>query len=236
MMVLTLKAYFRRLPMSLDQGMRKTVELLRKLSELPAFASGWEADGARLDQDEAAFVGAMTRAQAGEGDDGGYHFALAENARGPSAPFLPMESFLATVVFNSRAGGLYADVEMAKPVATFDTVLGIVRHLNAWSDLQHVSTVPMFYVKYDTPIDTINRVGIGWAGWVPFALTPAQLPEAGYLEPLGQGTFLASQDSYWEITDRAAVKRAPALELKLNALGMLPTRRILFQGTWGQAQ
>lgn len=235
MLDLKLEADFRPMPMTLDEGMGKALDLLRKLSGLPAFASGWEAGGVRLDQDEAAFAEAMKQAQAGEGAEGGYHFAIAENARGTSAPFLPAESYIAETVFNNVDGGLYVVLSMTRQVATFATIHGVVKQLNAWADLQHVSAGSIFYSPEDSPIDSVNRRGIGWAGWVPFPLTRAELPEAGYLETLGQGTFVASQESEWEVSDRAAVKRAQALELRLNALGMLPTRTALRKGTWGQA-
>jgi hypothetical protein len=236
MIEVTLEAIFRPSLLTFEQGAKSSLGLLRKLSDLPGFSSGWETGGARLNADESAFIHALEKLQAGEGADAGFHFAVAENASGLSKPLLPPESYLFEIAFDSVLGNLKVKISMIKSVATFEMILGIVTHLCNWSDLQHVSVVPAFYVPDDSPIDHISRHGIGWAGWVPFPLTHEQLPEAGYLETLGQGMFIASQDTYWEVTDRAAVKRARDLELKLNALGKLPTRTILQKGTWGQSQ
>ncbi|MEJ6404222.1 hypothetical protein [Yoonia sp. 2307UL14-13] len=219
--------------MSWDEGSAHAVLLLRELSEISIFKSGWEILGTALNDDEAAFLEKGRIAQEGEGSNGRLFFMIAGNARGPVPPFLRMESYFATIDFDQNQGRLTVTIDLRPELATIDTIFEIIKRFAAWSPLQHVSTTPATYAEYDAPIDHVRRRGIGWAGWVPFQLTQEQVPEAAILEPVGNGTFLATQRTYWAVQDREAVRRAQALELRLNDLGMLPTRRVLSRGTWG---
>lgn len=229
MLDFTIEADFRPMPMGFEEGAAKAIALLRRLSDIDLFSSGWQTAGISLETDEAAFIKAVEREQAGEGAENGFHFVISENASG-----LPPESFLVEISFDRHQGALNAKISMRSELVTLKTVFDVITCFNDWAELQHVSGTPMFYVPEDSPIDPVNRRGIGWAGWVPFHLTNDQLAEAGVLSELGQGTFVASQNVFWTVTDRPAVKRAQAMELRLNSLGMLPTRRILSQGTWGK--
>lgn len=233
MIEVTIEADFRPERLGFEAGVAKAVGLLKALSAIPAFSGGWQAQGVQLLRDEAGFVAALQAMQAGDGADAGYHFAIAENVPGITPPFFPPESYIAEVSFDSVDGYLEVKLSLAQKVSEFQTLRGAMHVLTQWSALQHASAIPVFYAADDSPIDPVNRRGIGWVGWVPFEVTAEQLPEAQVLEAVGGGTLVASQDSYWDVTDRAAVKRAQALELALNKLGLLPTRDVLAEGTWG---
>lgn len=233
MMDLRMEADFRPKLLNWDDGVAASVTLLQQLSEIEVFASGWEVFGTRLSDDEDAFISEAKRAQEGDGEEDGFHFVSVSNARGPTPPFVRPESYSAGVTFDRVQGRLIADMDLRPELATIDTIFEIIKRFAAWSPLQHVSTTPATYAEYDAPIDHVRRRGIGWAGWVPFQLTQEQVPEAAILEPVDNGTFLATQRTYWAVQDREAVRRAQALELRLNDLGMLPTRRVLSRGTWG---
>lgn len=233
MLDLDIEADFRHLVMDIQEGLSKTVDLFRQLSRIDAFASGWQGYGARLTDDEAGFIRALERAQVGEGAEGGYYSVVLENARGVTDSFPSPANFLAGVGFNRNEGYLDVKISMRSELAKLKTVFETIACLEKWAPLQHVSATPLFYSPHDSPIDHVMRRGIGWAGWVPFRLTKEELPEAGVLSPLGEGTFVACQEAYLNISDRDAVRRAQALELKLNSLGMLPTRRALSRGDWG---
>jgi hypothetical protein len=106
-----------------------------------------------------------------------------------------------------------------------------------WKRPQHVLCGPAMYFLNDHPLDKA-RSGIGWLGWVPFDLAPADVPEAAIILPMHGGTFVASQREWWIAAgpqrNEAAVQRAQALELRLNHLGVLPTNIELRRGDWGQ--
>ncbi|QDC09667.1 hypothetical protein FHY55_10610 [Oceanicola sp. D3] len=104
-----------------------------------------------------------------------------------------------------------------------------------WAPLQHLTIMDPYYAMEESPIG-FRRTGLGWAGWVPFRPDPAALPEGTIVEPMGRGSFIATQERFWDVPDRAGVKRGQALELALNALGMLPTGADLRDGTWGEPE
>jgi hypothetical protein len=115
-------------------------------------------------------------------------------------------------------------------IETIDTII-------TWKRPQHLRCGPSMYFLNDHPLDKA-RSGLGWLGWLPFDISPSEVPEAAIVLPMQGGTFLASQRDWWIAAgpqrDEAAVQRAQALELRLNVLGVLPTNIELRRGDWGQ--
>lgn len=133
-------------------------------------------------------------------------------------------------------------IDFTKPHAVeghkIDLFIETIDSVITWKRPQHVRCGPGMYFLNDHPLDKA-RSGIGWLGWLPFDLSPAEVPEAAILLPMQGGTFVASQRDWWVAAgpdrDTAAVHRAQALELRLNVLGVLPTNIELRRGGWGQA-
>lgn len=97
----------------------------------------------------------------------------------------------------------------------------------------HLSAMPTRYQMDHWPLDRL-RSGIGWIGWVPFAVLAGEVPEATKMIPMNGGTCVLGQREIWQVDDPTAIARAQALDLRLNALGVLPTTVELMRGDWGQ--
>jgi len=113
----------------------------------------------------------------------------------------------------------------------------VCRAVVAWQRPMHLHAMPTRYRAEHHPLD-IARLVIGWLGWVPFPLTPHDVPEARIVAAQDGGTNLASYDRYWQASgpdaDPQAIAQAQALDLRLNTLGVLPTSLELERGDWGQ--
>ena len=115
-----------------------------------------------------------------------------------------------------------------------EPLVEVIKALLRFRPAQHVS---FYYSSYRTdhwPLDR-QRFGIGWMGWVPFALSPADLPSAARVEAVSGGSLILSNADFWlPENDPEALRRAQATDRRLNELGMLPTDQELFAGNWGQ--
>ncbi|MEJ6404355.1 hypothetical protein [Yoonia sp. 2307UL14-13] len=236
MTYIELNAFFQYRPMQFDDGVSEFFELLTRLQSLRPLSLGWEGDGHALSTDPDGLRSILRDANDPDGPEGSFSFAMAENARSSDGQSHVAGQYLATLRFDREEGELSFRLKIVPHLSSATLFRDIIKILHDWWPLQHVHVDDPFYAKYDRPLDPTNRAGIGWAGWVPFQLTPAQVPEAQILAPLGNGTFLATQETYWETTDRDAVKRAQDLEIRLNNLGMLPTMEALRQGIWPAAR
>ncbi len=219
--------------MSFDAGVSSAGQLLIRLAEIDGFDQGWRIGDHVLSADPSQNMDPVRELQGPSVGSTPFSFVVAQSPPGVQGLHANRPSYMIKVAYDDADGHLSVDVSFLPALADLDRVRALLVALAEWWPLQHVSVAERFYAREDSPLDPVNRLGIGWAGWIPFPLEPAQLPEAGHLEPLGSGTFLASQNTYWEVTDRAAVQRAQDLELRLNALGLLPTRTVIKQGIWG---
>jgi hypothetical protein len=96
---------------------------------------------------------------------------------------------------------------------------------------------------FDHPLDR-TRQGIGWMGWLPFTLTPADVPEAALVVPMNGGTFIQSVPDFWQaphlprqpdaVRDEVTIRRVQDVEIRLNQLGVLPTAADLATGNWAR--
>jgi hypothetical protein len=119
----------------------------------------------------------------------------------------------------------------------------MIRITTLWQRPQHLDFSPTLYRMFDHPLDR-TRSGIGWMGWLPFLLTPADVPEAAVVMPMNNGTFIQSVPDFWQaphlprqpdaVRDEATIARVQDVEIRLNLLGVLPTAEDLADGNWGR--
>lgn len=120
-----------------------------------------------------------------------------------------------------------------------DLYIRLIDAVTAWKRPQHLTFGPGVYMRDFHPLDRA-RVGIRWMGWLPFDLSPSDVPEAEIVQPMNGGTLVVTQSQFWQALDahpdysRQAIERAQEVEIRLNLLGVLPTNLELMRGDWGQ--
>ncbi len=233
-----LASYFPPDANGFDHGSKDFLRLLLLAQKLPIYQRAYDSffggpfddstnylDGFRAENLAGPLAGRMFQIHAGAPDDGRPRITF-EYTWGE--PGLTLTRLVVDFTNPAPIPGLLLDLD--RYLETIDTVI-------TWKRPQHLRCGPGMYFLNDHPLDKA-RSGIGWLGWVPFDLTPADVPEAAIVLPMQGGTFVASQRDWWIAAgpqrDAAAVRRAQALELRLNVLGVLPTTIELRRGDWGQ--
>jgi len=118
-------------------------------------------------------------------------------------------------------------------------LINMIDVITRWKRPQHLRFGPHIYMRDHHPLDRA-REGIGWMGWVPFALNPSDVPEAELVREMNGGTLIVTQSEFWQAWpqhpqySKAAIERAQEVEIRLNLLGVLPTTVELQRGDWGQ--
>jgi hypothetical protein len=218
-----------------DEGALDFLTVLRMLERLPHYKLGFMAEF-RLWEEQDAFVEKF-RQHASSQVVGEQRFVMsAANSVGERVAY--------NIKFNWEPAVLASNILVIETYLS-DTVRGYdinlfietIDTVITWKRPQHLRCGPSMYFLNDHPLDKA-RSGLGWLGWLPFDISPSEVPEAAIVLPMHGGTFLASQRDWWIAAgpqrDEAAVQRAQVLELRLNALGLLPTNIELRNGTWGQ--
>jgi hypothetical protein len=228
---------------SFEDGKSRFVEWLQALRAIPMFDVRWasqlERDGPMIpfEPDTSAYFSNFQPE-----DDAhvvGYMVFVSE---GSSDPRL----FTAELNWGAiRQQTATIDIHRADPRYGTDPAqyIEMIRITTAWHRPQHLDFSPTLYRAYDHPLDR-SRSGIGWMGWLPFTLTPADVPEAALVTPMNGGTFIQSVPDFWQaphlprqpdaIRDDATIARVQDVEIRLNLLGVLPTAADLATGTWGR--
>lgn len=227
-----LKVNFAPKAVSYDAGSAWAVDLLAALARDPLFSQGW---GFLHDGEEAVgeeLIDAFrARNLAPENDSLQSYFLVAGDL---DAQKERRSSYSATVDFGGpKRPARTLEVGICLDSATAKTLLQLYRLILDHTPVQHISLTEDIYRIELSPLGKRRR-GIGWAGWVPFELMDDQVPAAEVIEPLAGGTFVANQINHWDVSNTDAVKRAQALELQLNDLGVLPTLELLENGSWGE--
>jgi hypothetical protein len=219
-----------------DEGAAEFLVLLRSLKRCRYFDSGYDSYFGKPMEDEASFLDGFRESNQEEDPDfSGYDIhVVGDDADRPNFSVgyswgtPPTLISIVTMELNLPHPRHGQDIDLF--IETVDTII-------TWKRPQHLRCGPGMYFLNDHPLDKA-RSGIGWLGWVPFDLSPAQVPEAAIILPMHGGTFVASQREWWIAAgpqrNEAAVQRAQALELRLNHLGVLPTNIELRRGDWGQ--
>ncbi len=94
----------------------------------------------------------------------------------------------------------------------------------------HIRMIPDWYLDF-APID-VQRIGLGWMGWLPFKLTKEDVPEAEIVHEMHEGTLVVSQMKAPEYGDERAIERMQDVEIRLNLLDVLPSGPDMRAGNW----
>ncbi|MEJ6404610.1 hypothetical protein [Yoonia sp. 2307UL14-13] len=117
-------------------------------------------------------------------------------------------------------------------------LIGLVDAVTTWKRPQHLAFGSVSYLVHFHPLAR-NRVGIRWIGWLPFDLSPSDVPEAEIVRPMNGGTLVITQSDFWQPMQghpnysKEAIDRAQEVEVRLNLLGVLPIDLELNRGDWG---
>ncbi len=243
---LQLRVRLPKLPSSFDFGAQLFLEWLSKLRAVPMFDVVWatqfEQDGPKipLEPDTAGYLDRFRKdddadednlilsdtLMASEGHDPRlFDVELRWGGRGPQTAIIDIYR---------------ADPRFGTEPAQY---VQMIRITTAWQRPQHLSFGPTLYRMFDHPLDR-QRNGIGWMGWLPFTLTPADVPEAALVMPMNGGTFVQSVPDFWQaphlprqpdaVRDEVTIARVQDVEIRLNLLGVLPTNADLETGNWGR--
>ncbi|MDF3606771.1 Imm52 family immunity protein [Paracoccus sp. DMF-8] len=136
---------------------------------------------------------------------------------------------------------LSGEIYKSRPAIKIDAQSGadLLDIITRWRRPHHIRFGPMHYYMDQHPLDR-SREGIGWMGWVPFSLAPAEVPEAEIVQPMNGGTLIVPQSTLWQAVEghpsysKEGIERAQEVEIRLNILGVIPTSMDLDRGGWGQ--
>jgi Immunity protein 52 len=221
-----------------EEGATDFLELLAQLRSIPAFDVDWgvqpDRDGPFLSvwSDRDKYLDVFRRNNSGKSD-----FLMIKAAEASSDPlYVPTYSWrrLSSDTFSS---------EIYHPHPQYGTdpkqYMGLIETVTRWKRPQHLAFGPVVYLRDHHPLDRA-RPGIRWMGWLPFQLTPSDVPEAELVQPMNGGTLVVTQSTFWQAWEgnpaysQAAIQRAQDVEIRLNLLGVLPTAEDLETGLWGR--
>ena len=120
----------------------------------------------------------------------------------------------------------------------YDNLVPVLKTLIDYRRPLHMSLGSVSYAMHDHPLSR-RRGGIRWIGWVPFVLSPKDIPDAEVVESYRNGTFVASQRAFWQPDEgmigfsKEAIERTQSVEISMAQLGVLPTHQDLTSGAWG---
>ncbi len=222
-----------------DEGAQSFLKLLRMLERLPFFNMGWMAQGQRLWGGQEKFIQRF-REENAEGirnNDGLVIRAITPMNKENDPTYYDLEYNWRTLHIDTILGDFdYPHPDYGLQPQQFIDMIDVVTR---WKRPQHLRFGPFIYMRDHHPLDRA-REGIGWMGWVPFALTPSDVPEAALVRQMNGGTLIVTQMEFWQAWpahpdySKTAIERAQEVEVRLNLLGVLPTIVELQRGDWGQ--
>lgn len=233
---LNLHAFLQPQTADLMTGARDFLRWLSDLRQIPAFnvnwSVQWSADGQLTDvwSDTERYLAEMAAYNA---DAEGLFSIWACEAR-------KKRTFDAMYAWGNRPRAT-AELDFFRADPALGTgpmqYIDMIKVTTAWMRPQHLEFGPKTYLRLDHPLDLLRR-GIGWIGWVPFALTAADVPEAVLVQQVNGGTIIMTWPDFWQAHPGArnedAVRRTQDVEVRLNLLGVLPTTGDLAGGNWGR--
>jgi Immunity protein 52 len=219
-----------------DVGAAAFVDWLTQLRKVPTFAVEWTAQWAEggpstnLRSDTARYLEEFAAFNA---DKDGFLSIWANEAGKPRL-------FDAELEWSTRRQAIaeltFFRADPAHGIGPMQYI-EMIKVTTAWMRPQHLRFGPSVYQRLDHPLD-LHRRGIGWIGWVPFALTAADVPEAVLVQQVNGGTIIMTWPDFWQahpgVRNDDAVRRTQDVEVRLNLLGVLPTTQDLAGGNWGR--
>lgn len=223
-----------------EDGARDFFNLLHRLEKIPYFDLGWcFKDIALWAQDEAYIQESKSVSDAaGWADEEGSVSTIDNGMK-----TLGSEKVYYGFDYSWGATGTRMNGQIKRPHPHYglqlDHLITLVDAVTRWQRPQHLAFGPSGYLVHHHPLDRA-RLGIRWIGWIPFAIAPAELLEAEIVRPMNGGTLIVTQSRLWQVGERhpdysaQAIRRAQNVELRLNALGLLPTAPDIMRGDWGR--
>lgn len=227
---------------SYDDGARDFLKLLHMIERIPTFDLGWTYGGYDLWDQVDAYLDDSRKASSNSGwsDEEGSIFIIDNSTKLLASDKVYYE-------FNYGWGtiqtSLHGNISRPNPThgLQLQDLISLVDVITTWQRPQHLSIGPEGYLVNHHPLDR-TRLGIRWIGWMPFQLTPDDVPEAEIVRAMNGGTIIITQSRFWQAGERHpdysadAIRRAQNVELRLNSLGVLPTGPELQRGDWGEAR
>jgi len=222
-----------------ESGISGFLNLLRSLERLPVFNMGWMAQNCRLWAQEVEFYDKFKEENSGGivGDDQLVVRIINPMSKESDLTYYFFEQLWQTQFIDTLSGEIY------RPHPDYglhpQNFINMIDVITQWKRPQHLRFGPFIYMRDDHPLDR-SREGIGWMGWVPFALNSSDVPEAELVRQMNGGTLIVTQSEFWQAWpqhpqySKAAIERAQEVEIRLNMLGVLPTTVELARGDWGQ--
>ena len=220
-------------------GAASFLALLRLLEKLPYFQIGWMAQSSRLWEEKAQFIERFEaeNSRSISGDDQYVIRVITPMFDQDDPTYYSFEQTWRTHFIDHLSGEIY------RPHPQYGVqpqhFINMIDVITQWQRPQHLRFGPYIYTRDHQPLDRA-RSGIGWMGWVPFALTPSDVPEAEVVRQMNGGSLIVTQSEFWQAWPEhpnysaAAIERAQEVEVRLNLLGVLPTVVELQRGDWGQ--
>ena len=222
-----------------EKGIRDFLNLLHSLERLPIFNMGWMAHNCQLWAQEAGFHDKFKEENSGGilGDDQLVVRTISPMSKESDLTYYFFEQYWQTGFIDHLSGEIHhPHPDYGLQPQNFINMIDIITQ---WKRPQHLRFGPFIYMRDHHPLDRA-REGIGWMGWVPFALNPSDVPEAALVREMNGGTLIVTQMEFWQAWpahpdySKTAIERAQEVEVRLNLLGVLPTVVELQRGDWGQ--
>lgn len=234
---LKLNCFMRHEEINYDKDVGEFVSLLRALEKTSSFDLGWSIAGNILWDDLDDYVGYIEGvAKENYPDGSAYTFAINDS-------YDDNEVFYSLYYAIDKYAGkqLAVDFHRHHPVRGIRVhdMIDVIDAITRWKRPQHLSIGPVSYFINSHPLSR-NRIGVGWGGWVPFEISPEDVPEAEIVRRMNEGTLVVTQREFWQDhptqTEYSleAIQRAQAVEVRLNSLGVLPTSADIVKGNWGE--
>jgi hypothetical protein len=221
-----------------EEGAADFIVLLENMRNIPSFDVDWgirpERDGPFLSvrNNREAYLNVFRKNNANKSE------FLRIKAVEASAERLYVPSY---VWKNYRPDTFSSEIHNPHPQFGTDAqqYINLIDVVTRWKRPQHLAFGPGVYIRDHHPLDR-SRAGIRWIGWLPFLLTPSDVPEAERVVPMNGGTLVMTQTTFWQAWEAnpayslAAIQRAQDVEIRLNQLGVLPTAADLATGNWAR--
>lgn len=175
-----------------EDGAQDFFRVLRKIEKLPAFDLGWSMADISLWEHESEFLVAAEKDNEaiGHSDEMGYIDINDDASRKLETERVFYSFDYSWGEYDTRLKGTLRRFHPKHDMSA-DICIGLIEAVTTWKRPQHISIRPTLYLTEHHPLDRM-RLGIGWMGWVPFEITPSDVPEADLVRTMNGGSLIMS--------------------------------------------